>query len=55
VQQEAQTSATEAARLQVPGTPSFFVQIGNGQPYHVQPNSFAIDEFRTILDDALGQ
>jgi hypothetical protein len=31
------------------------VQIGNGQPYHVQPNSFAIDEFRTILDDALGQ
>ena len=55
VQQEAQASAAEAARLQVPGTPSFFVQIGNGQPYHVQPNSFAIDEFRTILDDALGQ
>jgi len=55
VKQEAQASAAEAARLQVPGTPSFFVQIGNGQPYHVQPNSFAIDEFRTILDDALGQ
>lgn len=55
VKQEAQASAAEAARLQVPGTPSFFVQIGNGQPYHVQPNSFAIGEFRTILDDALGQ
>jgi protein-disulfide isomerase len=55
VKQEARVSAAEAARLQVPGTPSFFVQIGNGQPYHVQPSSFAIDEFRTILDDALGQ
>ena len=55
VKREAQASAAEAAHLQVPGTPSFFVQIGNGQPYHVQPNSFAIDEFRTILDDALGQ
>jgi protein-disulfide isomerase len=55
VKQEAQASAAEAARLQVPGTPTFFVQIGSQQPYHVQPSSFAIDEFRTILDDALGQ
>lgn len=55
VKQEAQASAAEAARLQVPGTPTFFVQIGTQQPYHVQPSSFAIDEFRTILDDALGQ
>ena len=55
VKQEAQATAAEAARLQVPGTPTFFVQIGNGRPYHVQPNSFAIEEFRTILADALGQ
>ena len=54
VKQEAQATAAEAARLQVPGTPTFFVQIGNGQPYHVQPNSFAIEDFRPILDDALG-
>ena len=47
--------AAEAARLGVPGTPTFFVQIGNGQPYAVHPNSFSIDDFRPILDDALSQ
>lgn len=55
VARQAQAAAAEGARLQVPGTPTFFVQIGDGQPYHVQPGSFAIDDFRPILDDALGQ
>ena len=48
-------TAAEAARRGVPGTPTFFVQVGNGQPYVVQPSSFSIDAFRPILDDALGQ
>lgn len=51
----ARVAATEAARLQVPGTPTFFVQIGDQAPYPVQPSSFAIEDFRPILDDALGQ
>ncbi|HET8742075.1 MAG TPA: thioredoxin domain-containing protein [Gaiella sp.] len=55
VAREAQASAGEGARLQVQGTPSFFIQIGNGQPYQVHPSSFSIDSFRPIFDDALAQ
>ncbi len=55
VAQEARTSAAEGARLQVQGTPSFFIQIGNGQPYQVHPSSFSIESFRPIFDDALAQ
>lgn len=53
VQSQARAMAAEGARLEVPGTPTFFVQIGDGQPYQVQPASFAPDAFRPILDDAL--
>jgi protein-disulfide isomerase len=55
VKQQAQAMAAEAAQRQVPGTPTFFVQVGNNPPYLVQPSSFAIESFRPILDDALGQ
>jgi protein-disulfide isomerase len=55
VKREARATAAEAAQLQVPGTPTFFVQVGNQAPYPVQPSSFAIEDFRPILDDALGQ
>jgi protein-disulfide isomerase len=55
VASEIEATAAQAAQLGVPGTPTFFVQIGNGRPYVVQPSSFAIDDFRPILDDALGQ
>jgi protein-disulfide isomerase len=55
VQDEARTIAGEAARRQVPGTPTFFIQVGNGAPYLVQPTSFAIESFRPIFDDALAQ
>jgi protein-disulfide isomerase len=51
--QQAQSMAAEAAQRQVPGTPTFFVQVGDGEPYQVNPSSFAIEEFRKILDDAL--
>ena len=53
VQQQASSMAAEAEQREVGGTPWFFVQIGDGEPYHVEPSSFAIEEFRTILDDAL--
>ncbi|HEY1317330.1 MAG TPA: thioredoxin domain-containing protein [Gaiella sp.] len=55
VTQQIDDTAAEAARRGVPGTPTFFVQIGNGEPYVVQPSSFSIDAFRPIFDDALSQ
>ena len=53
VKQQAQSMAAEATQRQVPGTPTFYVQVGDGEPYQVHPGSFAVEEFRTILDDAL--
>lgn len=43
----------EAQKLGVQGTPSFFITIGDGKPYQVNPSSFAIESFRPIFDDAL--
>ena len=51
--QQANAMATEAEQRGVPGTPWFYVQVGDGEPYEVRPGSFAIEEFRQILDDAL--
>jgi protein-disulfide isomerase len=51
--QQANSMATEAEQRGVPGTPWFYVQVGDGEPYEVRPGSFAIEEFRQILDDAL--
>lgn len=53
VQQQVQSMAAEATQRQVPGTPTFYVQVGDGEPYQVHPSSFAVEQFRTILDDAL--
>jgi len=53
VQQQMQSMAAEATQRQVPGTPTFYVQVGDGEPYQVHPSSFAVEQFRTILDDAL--
>ena len=51
--QQANSMAAEAEQREVPGTPWFYVQVGDGEPYEVRPSSFAIEEFREILDDAL--
>ena len=51
--QQAQSMGAEAAQRQVPGTPTFYVQVGDAEPYRVNPSSFAVEEFRKILDDAL--
>lgn len=53
VLRQANAMATEAERREVPGTPWFYVQVGDAEPYEVRPGSFEIEEFRTILDDAL--
>lgn len=55
VTRQAQATLAEADRLGVPGTPTFFVKVGDGAPYAVQPNSFSIDAFRPIFADALSQ
>jgi protein-disulfide isomerase len=46
---EAQQSAAEAADL--PGTPTFFIQVGNQKPYYIDISSLA--QFREALDAAL--
>ena len=51
--QQANSMATEAEQRGVPGTPWFYVQVGDGEPFEVRPGSFAIEEFRQILDAAL--
>ena len=45
--------AAEGQQRKIPGTPWFYVQVGDSEPYEVQPKSLSIEEFRTILDDAL--
>jgi len=55
ITRQVEATAAEAARLGVPGTPTFFVKVGEGQPYVVQPSSFSIDAFRPIFADALSQ
>ena len=46
--------STEAQRREIPGTPWFYVQIGDGDPYEVRPTSLDVGAFEPILDDALG-
>ncbi len=51
--QQASSMAAEASQRKIQGTPSFYVQVGNGEPYQVNPSSFSPSEFASILDDAL--
>ena len=53
VLQQANSMAAEGQQRKIPGTPWFYVQVGDSEPYEVQPKSLSIEEFRTILDDAL--
>lgn len=43
----------EATALKVPGTPWFFIGIGQSPPYEIQPTSLDPSAFRPALDDAL--
>lgn len=62
MKEDAQSAATEdkieglrgeARTSGVGGTPWFLVKIGSAEPYEVRPESFTIEAFRPILDDAL--
>ena len=43
----------QGTALQVQGTPSFFIGIGPGKLYQIQPQSLTLSEFRPALGDAL--
>jgi len=47
--------AAEATRLNVPGTPWFFVKIGTAAPKVVRPDAYDGESFAKLLDDALGR
>jgi hypothetical protein len=47
--------SSEGAALQIPGTPTFYIQVGDDEPYVVQPQSFTVEAFQPIFDDALSQ
>jgi protein-disulfide isomerase len=54
VTEQIEAIANEAESRGVAGTPAFMVQIGDDEPYVVQPNPYTNPaEFRAILDDAL--
>lgn len=48
---EIEESRRQAEAAEVPGTPWFFVQIGDEEPYELRVSS--VDDFRAALDDAL--
>lgn len=43
----------EATRRRIPGTPWFYIGVGDGEPYEIQPTSLTPDAFRPALDGAL--
>jgi hypothetical protein len=51
--QQGNSMVDEANQRQIQGTPTFYVQVGDGEPYQVNPSSFSPSEFASILDDAL--
>ena len=51
IRQEAESAESTATAAGIPGTPTFLIAIGDGQPYLVQIGS--IDQMRAALDDAL--
>ena len=55
IRKEAAAHAAEAVRRDVPGTPWFFVKIGDAPPKLVKPEAYDSESFSAILDDALGR
>jgi protein-disulfide isomerase len=55
VTKEIEASRQEGDRLQVGGTPTFFIQIGDEDPYQIQPTDLTAEAFQPALDDALGR
>lgn len=53
VTQTISSMAAEGQQKEVPGTPTFYIQIGDAAPYNVQPTGLDTAAFQPILDDAL--
>ena len=53
VAQAVDDGVAQAEAAGVPGTPTFFIQIGNEEPYALQ-SGLTTEQFRAALDDALG-
>ena len=51
--QQANSMASEAEQRGCRGRPGSTFRSETAEPYEVRPGSFAIEEFRQILDDAL--
>jgi len=51
VTREAEAAEAEAQAAGIPGTPTFLIRIGGGEPYLIQ--IAGIDDMRAALDDAL--
>jgi protein-disulfide isomerase len=47
-------AAQQAQAVGLRGTPTFYVQVGEGEPYRIEPTALDPREFRPALDDALG-
>ena len=54
VTQTLDSMSAEATRREIPGTPWFYVQVGDGDPYEVRPTSLDFGAFEAILDAARG-
>jgi protein-disulfide isomerase len=52
ITQEAEAAEEEAKAAGVPGTPTFFIEIGGAKPYYIEIE-LDIDQMRAALDDAL--
>jgi protein-disulfide isomerase len=50
--QEAESAAGEAQSAGIPGTPTFFIQIGDEKPYYIQV-ALDLAQMRAAIDDAL--
>ena len=53
VAQAVDDGVAQAEAAGVPGTPTFFIQVGNEEPYALQ-SGLTTEQFRAALDDALG-
>ena len=53
VAKEIRAFNNEAQKLQVPGTPAFYLGVGVDKLYKIEPRAFVPSEFRPALDDAL--
>src|SRR5207247_7134543 len=52
ISEQAEAAEPAASAARIPGTPTFFIQIGNAQPTHLDV-SLDVSQFRAALDDTL--